>query len=100
MASSVAHAVREPGHGARGTVFRQRVNVTYEYAVHFTRGLFDPDNPVLADCLAEREPGRRHRVAVFVDAGVLAARPSLAAEIERARVLVEQWTEQYGKAEQ
>ena len=60
---------------------RQRVSVSFDYAVHFTRALFDPSNPVLVDCLAEREPERRHRLAVFVDAGVLAARPGLADEI-------------------
>ena len=59
----------------------QRFSVTFEYPVHFTEGLFVPDNPVLADVLGRREPERRHRCLVFVDDGLLARRPGLAAEI-------------------
>ena len=68
--------------GATGTsVAWQRFAVEYEYPVAFTRGLFDPANPLLAETLARREPLRRHRVLVFVDDGVLAARPALADDI-------------------
>ena len=60
----------------------QRFAVAYEYPVAFTRGLFDPANPLLAEMLCLREPDKRHRCLVFVDAGVLAARPGLIAAIE------------------
>ncbi len=60
----------------------QRFSVPYEYPVAFTRGLFDPANPLLAEMLRLREPGKLHRCLVFIDAGVLAARLGLAAEIE------------------
>jgi 3-dehydroquinate synthase len=55
----------------------QRFSVEYEYPVVFTRDALDPDNPVLADVLRRREPLKRHRVAVFVDDGVLANHPRL-----------------------
>ena len=59
----------------------QRFAVTFEYPVHFTEGLFDPDNTVLADVVGRLEPDRRHRCLVFVDDGLLAQRPSLADDI-------------------
>ena len=59
----------------------QRFSLTYEYPVAFTEGLFDPDNPVLANAVTRREPDRRHRIAVFLDAGVVAAQPGLAQAI-------------------
>jgi 3-dehydroquinate synthase len=66
-----------------GTTHIQRFAVAYEYPVVFTRDVFDPANPVLADILRSREPAKRHRVAVFVDDGVSAVMPWLARSIER-----------------
>lgn len=60
----------------------QRFSVAYAFPVAFTRGLFDLANPLLADMLRLREPDRRHRCLVFVDGGLLDARPGLAAAIE------------------
>jgi 3-dehydroquinate synthase len=65
----------------QATVHLQRFTVAYEYPVYFTERLFDPRNPVLAETLARREPERRHRCVVFVDDGVLEARPGLVDEI-------------------
>jgi 3-dehydroquinate synthase len=59
----------------------QRFAVTIEYPVHFTEGLFDPDNTVLVDVLGHLERDRRHRCIVFVDDGLLAQQPSLADDI-------------------
>jgi 3-dehydroquinate synthase len=59
----------------------QQFTVTFEYPVHFTEHLFDPDNPVLAEVVGRREAQRRHRCLVFVDDGLLAQRPALAGEI-------------------
>jgi 3-dehydroquinate synthase len=61
----------------------QRVALVLEYPVVFTRNIFDPDNPTLVDVLSHREPTRRHSIAVIVDAGVAAAWPALALQIER-----------------
>jgi 3-dehydroquinate synthase len=61
---------------------QQRVSLLLEYPVVFTRDLFDPASTVLVDVLASREPERRHRVAVVIDDGVAAVRPSLQASLE------------------
>jgi 3-dehydroquinate synthase len=59
----------------------QRFSLGYEFPVVFTAGLFSPNNPVLAQTLCRLEPDRCHRCLVFIDDGVLAARPGLAGEI-------------------
>jgi 3-dehydroquinate synthase len=64
-------------------VVRQRISVPLEYSVYFTRHLFRPDNPVFVEAIAAREPARRHRLFVVVDAGVARAWPGLADEIAR-----------------
>ena len=61
----------------------QRVPLVLEYPVVFTRGVFDSDNPALADVLALREPRRRHRIVAIIDGGVAGAWPALATQIER-----------------
>src|SRR5918994_3365146 len=66
---------------APGTVHLQRFSVAFEYPVCFTERVFDPDNPLLAEILAAREPERRHRCVAFVDDGVLRARPGLVDQI-------------------
>jgi 3-dehydroquinate synthase len=48
----------------------QRFSVPYQYPVHFTTGVFSPDNTVLLDTLLEAGPGP-HRVLCVVDEGVL-----------------------------
>lgn len=62
--------------------YDQAFTVGYKYPVCFTRGLFNRDNPLLADVVGQSE-GTAHRVAVFVDDGVSAARPDLASHIEK-----------------
>jgi 3-dehydroquinate synthase len=58
-------------------VRQQSFSVAYDYSVAFTHDAFSPSNRCLVDVLARREPRKRHRCAVFVDAGVLAAMPDL-----------------------
>ena len=60
----------------------QRFAVEYDYPVVFTRHAFDPVNLHLLDVLRRREPGKRHRVAVFVDGGVAEALPHLSGQIQ------------------
>ena len=60
----------------------QRFAVEYAFPVSFTRDLFAPANRLLRDTLVRPEPDKRHRLVVFVDDGVLDARPDLAARIE------------------
>ena len=68
--------------GTETSVAWQRFSVPFEYPVAFTRGVLRPDNALLADLLARREPLKRHRCLVFVDDGVLAAEPDLPGRIE------------------
>lgn len=60
----------------------QKFDVRYEYPVVFTRGLFQPGNPALADAVARLGESRRHRMIAFADAGVLRKHPHLAAAVD------------------
>ncbi|MFO1152637.1 MAG: 3-dehydroquinate synthase [Rhodospirillales bacterium] len=62
-------------------VHHSRITVAFDYPVHFTTGLFHPDNPLLSQVVGRREPQRRHRLLVAIDSGVERARPDLAARI-------------------
>ena len=57
--------------------YNQDFRVPFDYPVVFTRDLFAEKNPALADALQRCPGGRAHRVAVFVDDGVLAKHPGL-----------------------
>lgn len=63
------------------TMYWQRFSVPYEYPVAFTRHLFAPENPLLADVVALREARKRHKCLVYVDDGLAAAQPGLVAAI-------------------
>lgn len=63
-------------------VHLQSFSVTYDYPVYFTRGLFDKKNPCLSNVLRRREPGKRQRLAIFIDEGVTLACPQLLAQME------------------
>jgi 3-dehydroquinate synthase len=74
-----AHPTRE---AAQAAVHVQRFAVAYEYPVYFTERLFDPANPVLREVVTRLEADRRHRCLMFVDDGLLEARPGLADQVE------------------
>lgn len=61
---------------------QQSFAVTFHYPVHFCRGVFDPDNPLLADTLAAPGAGRRTRLLLVVDDGLAAADPTLVGRID------------------
>lgn len=65
------------GADAATRLYWQRFSVPYEYPVVFTRHLFAPENPLLAEVVALREAGKRHRCLVYVDDGLAGARPGL-----------------------
>ena len=67
---------------AGAAVYQQEFSVRYDYPVHFTEHLFARENPVFAQVLSRREPAKRHRFVVFVDANVAASWPTLIHEIE------------------
>lgn len=59
------------------TIYTQSFAVPFSYNVAFTRDLFSPDNPLLADTLSLREQDRQHRCLVFIDDGVQKHDPGL-----------------------
>ena len=71
---------RAPGLAPADT-YVQRFTAAFEYPVIFTRDVFSPGNPSLAEVLARLEPARRHRVFAAIDDGVAQAWPRLADEI-------------------
>ncbi len=79
-----AHDPQPDRSAAATSVYTQRINVPFEYPVHFTRGLFAPGSDLLAATLDRLNEGRRHRAAVFLDAGLADAQPRLQRAIEEA----------------
>lgn len=51
----------------------QRVPVTFHYNVHFTNGLFNVNNPLLAQVIAQDRPTSPKQAIAVVDSGVLQA---------------------------
>jgi 3-dehydroquinate synthase len=62
-------------------VYEQEFTIRYDYPVYFTERVFDRDNPVFAQALSRREPGKRQRFVAFIDANVAASWPALPHEI-------------------
>jgi 3-dehydroquinate synthase len=56
-------------------------SVPFEFPLHFTRGVFDRSNPLLATIVSRLEPARRHRLLVVVDERVAATNPHLHDEV-------------------
>lgn len=63
--------------GATSATLWTSFAVRFEFPVVFADGVFDPKNSALAEALALREAGKRHRCLVFVDEGVLLGQPDL-----------------------
>ncbi len=59
----------------------QKISVSFEFPVFFTRGLFHPANSLLVEVCRRHEKTRRHRVIVFLDGGVAEALPDLSDDI-------------------
>ena len=64
------------------SVYTQRFDVSFEYQVFFTENIFAPANSVFLNALARFETDRRHKFLVFLDDGVTATRPNIAADIK------------------
>jgi len=62
--------------------YDQRLSVPFEYPVYFTRDVFKPGNPLLESVCDRLGEGRRHRTAVYVDAGLVEAQPALPERIK------------------
>ena len=78
MSVELVRPIAESGMEA---VYHQEFSVSYEYPVHFTEHLFARGNPVFVQSIVRREPAKRHRVVVFVDANVAASWPTLVHDI-------------------
>jgi 3-dehydroquinate synthase len=52
-------------------------SVPFEFPLHFTRGVFDRSNSLLATIVSRLEPARRHRLLVVIDERVAATNPNL-----------------------
>lgn len=61
----------------------QRLRVSYEFPVVFTRDIFSPRNRLLAGTIDRLAEKRRHRVMVCLDSGIATAWPELESRIHR-----------------
>jgi len=62
--------------------YRQDISVRLRYPVIFARNVFDPADGTLREVFTEDGEGGRRRVLCFLDGGLAAARPGLAAAVE------------------
>jgi 3-dehydroquinate synthase len=58
------------------------IQVSYRHQVHFTEGVFDPENSLLRDVMIDASQKRRHKVLVIMDEALATAQPNLARSIE------------------
>jgi 3-dehydroquinate synthase len=58
------------------------ITVQFRHQVHFTDGVFEPENTLLRDVMIDRAQNRRHRVLVVLDEALAKAQPHLARAIE------------------
>ncbi len=70
---------------SRSTVIRQSVRVQFDYAVHFTEGLFDLSNPLFAEVLTpdrpSHQPAKPSDLIVVIDGGLNQHQPQLVNQI-------------------
>jgi 3-dehydroquinate synthase len=64
-------------------LLQRSIQVRYELRVHFTHGVFDPANRILAETLVPETSGQPRNVLVVLDNNLALAQPGLAAAIER-----------------
>ncbi|MBI5724004.1 MAG: 3-dehydroquinate synthase [Planctomycetes bacterium] len=67
---------------ARGDLYVQKISVPFEYPVHFTWNSLDPSNGLLMDVMNRRGEKRRHRIAFYIDDGVVRSHPGLTDRIK------------------
>lgn len=62
---------------------QQRFEVPFEYTVHFTSGLFHPDNPLLCNTLKGNNSKATGKLFVVIDSGVADSHPGLVFSIRQ-----------------
>ena len=58
------------------------IQVSFRHQVHFTEGVFDPENSLLRDVLVDGSQKRRHKILVILDEALAQAQPTLVRSIE------------------
>lgn len=58
------------------------IQIPYQLRVYFTKGVFEPANPLFRDLACSRESGNRRKTLLYVDQAVADANSSLIEEIE------------------
>ncbi len=77
---------------------RNSFTIPYQYSVYFTRAVFAPDNPLLADVLTRLSPELRPLpIMLVIDAGVIAAWPNLQRDIEAWFSEQQHWLQKRGE---
>lgn len=62
---------------------QQRVEVSFNYPVHFTNGIFDLDNPLLTRVISSDGEAKPKKVVVVVDAGLLTHQDGLLEQLQK-----------------
>lgn len=62
-------------------MLKQGISVFFEYEVHFTKGLFDKENPLFSDVIKKRQSNRPAKILIIMDASILENQPSLSEDI-------------------
>ncbi|HEY9073507.1 MAG TPA: hypothetical protein VIN67_05175, partial [Desulfobaccales bacterium] len=57
--------------------------MSFRYPVHFTKGLFDPDNPLFQEVIRDGGGELPKKMLAVVDRGLYRHHPDLLADIER-----------------
>src|SRR5690625_5867725 len=60
----------------------QNFSVSFSYDVHFTRSVFDPENPLFANTIQPNGSSSARKVLVVIDEGLLPHHPSLFSSVE------------------
>jgi 3-dehydroquinate synthase len=58
------------------------IQVSFRHQVHFTEGVFDPENSLLRDVMVDGSQHRRHKVLVVLDEALATSQPHLTRNIE------------------
>jgi 3-dehydroquinate synthase len=58
------------------------IQVSYRHQVHFTEGVFDPDNSILREILLEDKTRGEHKILAVIDESLAQSQPFLSRQIE------------------
>ena len=87
-------------------IYLQKVVVSYDYPVYFTTDVFSPQNSAFVTAISRKEPLRRHRILVILEAAVARAWPRLTTDIksyvthhrDRLQLVTDPWQIEGGEA--